>query len=96
MVHLTMYGIPLGEVSGKIVRENRDLMVVVGGEKVPREYYTESDYNISVGSQPHSEVSALAIFLDRISNSAWERLEFPDARLRVLPSERGKIVQQLK
>ncbi len=96
VVHLTMYGIPLREVLANIMKESKDLLVIVGGEKVPTEYYKEADYNIAVGNQPHSEVSALAIFLDRINNGAWESLIFSGAKLRIIPSKRGKFVQQIK
>ena len=37
-------------------------MIVVGAEKVPREIYELADYNVAVGSQPHSEVSAWAYY----------------------------------
>ena len=50
----------------KNFEEKRNLLVVVGAEKVPREIYELADYNVGVGSQPHSEISALAILLDRI------------------------------
>lgn len=94
VVHLTMYGLPLREIVKTICQECRDLLIIVGGRKVPREYYLESDYNVAIGNQPHSEVSALAIFLDRITESAWEGITFSDAKLKIIPSERGKIVKK--
>lgn len=96
VVHLTMYGLPLREICEILRKENRALLVIVGGEKVPKEYYLEADYNVAIGHQPHSEVSALAIFLDRINSSAWENLTFPNARLKIIPSPKNKIVKELK
>lgn len=64
IVHLTMKGEPLMERIGHI-RMKRDILVVVGSEKVPPEVYGLADYNISITKQPHSEVAALALFLDR-------------------------------
>ncbi len=96
VVHLTMYGLPLREVSKSICQEDKDLLIIVGGEKVPKEYYLEADYNVAVGNQPHSEVSALAIFLDRMNNGAWENLTFPNARLKIIPSERDKTVKKIE
>lgn len=95
VVHLTMYGLPLRQVMGDILSARGNTLIVVGGEKVPREYYEESDYNVSVGSQPHSEVAALAIFLDRVTNGQWETMAFRKAKVEITPSERGKNVQQL-
>ncbi|MDK2795208.1 MAG: tRNA (cytidine56-2-O)-methyltransferase [Archaeoglobaceae archaeon] len=93
-VHLTMYGIPLPEKIEEIRRAEK-LLVVVGAEKVPKEVYELCDLNISIGTQPHSEVSALAIFLDRVVGQTFT-LSFNDAKLKILPSERGKKVLKLK
>ena len=64
IIHLTMYGEKLNKSIDKIDR-NEDLLVIVGAEKVPPQIYEMADFNVSVGNQPHSEISALAIFLDR-------------------------------
>lgn len=89
-VHLTMYGMPLDEAMPHI--RGKDVLVIVGAEKVPAELYELADYNIAVGNQPHSEVAALALFLDRYyAGKAFDR-EFGNARLRIVPSERGKTV----
>ncbi|MEM2450126.1 MAG: tRNA (cytidine(56)-2'-O)-methyltransferase, partial [Candidatus Methanomethylicaceae archaeon] len=58
VVHLTMYGIPISKILNSLDLE-KDILVIVGSEKVPREYYYEANYNIAIGNQPHSEVSAL-------------------------------------
>ncbi len=92
VIHLTMYGVPLREVLGEVKSSPSPKLVVVGAEKVDPIYYRVSDYNVSIGTQPHSEVAALAILLDRLLDGAWERMEFPDARLRIIPSPRGKHV----
>jgi tRNA (cytidine56-2'-O)-methyltransferase len=92
VVHLTMYGEPLGEAAQRVRDAGRDILVVVGAEKVPSELYGLADHNIAVGNQPHSEVAALALLLDRLRGGAWEHDEFPGAAMRVLPSARGKRV----
>jgi len=93
-VHLTMYGIPLPEKIEEIKRTEK-LLVVVGAEKVPSEIYELCDYNISIGNQPHSEVAALAIFLDRVLDKTFE-IKFEDSTIEVIPSERGKVVRELR
>jgi tRNA (cytidine56-2'-O)-methyltransferase len=67
-------------------------MIVVGAEKVPPEIYQLADWNIAVGSQPHSEVAAVAITMDRIADGEPLEREFPDAELTIVPVERGKQV----
>jgi len=88
-VHLTMYGERLENVLPRIPRE--DLLLVVGAEKVPRELFDLVDWNVAVGNQPHSEVAALAIFLDRLLGPAGLGREFAGP-LRIRASPRGKDV----
>jgi tRNA (cytidine56-2'-O)-methyltransferase len=91
VVHLTMYGIPVDDVI-ELIRRCRDILVIVGSEKVPREVYQLSDYNVSIGSQPHSEVAALAIFLDRLFQGRELKIIYTDAKIAIIPSPRGKVV----
>lgn len=88
VVHLTMYGLPIEETINKIDK-NKDILVIVGSKKVPGIVYKLADYNISIGNQPHSEISAIAIFLDRIFEG--KRKEF-NSKISILPCERGKKV----
>ncbi len=90
VVHLTMYGGRLDK-SIKEIDKSKDLLVVVGAEKVPPWIYEISDFNVSVGNQPHSEVAALAIFLDRYNEGKWLGRKF-DGKIEILPCNRGKKV----
>ncbi len=92
-VHLTMYGLPIGEVLPKLPRD--DLLLVVGAEKVPAEVFQLVDWNIAVGNQPHSEVAALAVFLDRLFEGQGLGRPF-QGRLRIRPSPRGKDVVEAR
>lgn len=89
IVHLTMYGEKLSKALPTI--EGKDLMIVVGAEKVPREVYDLATRNVSVGNQPHSEVAALAIFLDRHTGGRLLEKDLR-GRLRIVPNPRGKTV----
>lgn len=91
-VHLTMYGEPLSSRIGEVRGE--DVLVIVGAEKVPSEVYEIVDYNISVSTQPHSEVAALAVFLDRYFEGKELEREFKNAKLRVIPQAHGKLVEE--
>ncbi|MGQ4555880.1 tRNA (cytidine(56)-2'-O)-methyltransferase [Halobellus sp. GM3] len=96
VVHLTMYGERVQDVTGEI-RETRrgdgePILVVVGGEKVPFEVYEAADWNVGVTNQPHSEVAGLAVFLDRLFGGRELEREWEDADRRVLPQARGKRV----
>jgi len=101
VVHLTMYGEMLDEALVRIraelksrLREPRKLLVMVGAEKVPRDAYSLASYNISVGNQPHSEVAALAVFLDRLFMGEQLYNIFGKAKLRIRPSSCGKKVEK--
>jgi len=98
IVHLTMYGIHIDDAMPKLKEElkaGKDFLIVVGAEKVPREVYELAHYNVAVGNQPHSEVAALAVFLDRLLDGEGLRKSFDNARLKIIPQERGKKVIQL-
>ncbi len=90
ITHLTMYGEQI-EKSLKKIDKKKDLLVVVGAEKVPPYVYEMADLNVSIGNQPHSEVAALAIFLDRYNEGLWQSKKF-NGKLEILPSNRGKKV----
>ena len=89
-VHLTMYGLPIDDVLPRIPRD--DLLIVVGAEKVPRDVYDLADFNVAVGNQPHSEVAALAVFLDRLHGGRSLR-GVAAARVSIRPNPRGKSVE---
>jgi len=91
IVHLTMYGQNLKNGIKKIDKE-KNLLIVIGAEKVPPEIYKISDYNISIGNQPHSEVAALAIFLDRYTKGEWLNKRY-NGKIEIQPNDRGKKVQ---
>jgi tRNA (cytidine56-2'-O)-methyltransferase len=90
-VHLTVYGIPLQEKI-RALRKSRNLLVIVGGEKVPPEVYQECGWNVSVTGQPHSEVAALAVFLHEYFRGKELSKRFRKAGKSVVPQERGKKV----
>ena len=50
-----------------------------------------ADFNVSVGNQPHSEVAALAVFLDRISKGEWLGKKF-NGKMEIIPCNKGKKV----
>ncbi len=91
-VHLTMYGLPIDDVLPRIPRD--DLLIVVGAEKVPRDVYDLVDFNVAVGNQPHSEVAALAVFLDRLLGGRSLQAE-STACIRIRPNPHGKSVENV-
>ena len=95
IVHLTMYGERVQEALDEVRTLHREAptLVVVGGGKVPFEVYERADRNVAVTNQPHSEIAALAVFLDRLFEGreldrAWE-----GAERVVVPQETGKQVE---
>jgi tRNA (cytidine56-2'-O)-methyltransferase len=74
------------------VHADEPLLVVVGSEKVPFEVYEHADWNVGVTNQPHSEVAALAVFLDRLFDGRELDREWADADREVIPKTVGKRV----
>ena len=85
-----MYGLPIQEKINEIKRCKENLLIIVGSEKVSGEIYQLSDWNISVTNQPHSEVAALAVFLNRFFDGKELKKEFQDTKIKIIPQERGK------
>jgi tRNA (cytidine56-2'-O)-methyltransferase len=96
-VHLTAYGenIQTSDVLNRIKSSNRDILVIVGSQKVPGDFYSSdvSDFNVSIGNQPHSECAALAVFLDRFFAGEELAKDFGGAKMRIVPSARGKKIK---
>ena len=96
IVHLTMYGRQINEAINEIKSLKQKILVIIGAEKVPKEVYFLSDYNISIGNQPHSEIAALAIFLDRLFEGQQFDRGFSGGNIKIIPSEKGKNVIKKK
>lgn len=98
IVHLTMYGQPVQRVEDEIRASHRKepLLVVVGAEKVSFEVYDRADWNVGVTNQPHSEIAALSVFLDRLFDGRELDREWKDADKRVVPKKTGKRVEEVE
>jgi len=94
VVHLTAYGenIQESDVLYRIRNEGQDVLLIVGSQKVPKEFFSEetSDFNVAIGNQPHSECAAIAVFLDRFFEGKELAKRFGNAQIKIIPQERGK------
>jgi len=93
LVHLTMYGEKLNEKIEEIKKKEK-ICLMVGAEKVPPWIYSESDYNISIGTQPHSEIAALAITLHEIFRGNELNKKFSKAKIKIIPQKKGKKTEK--
>ncbi len=91
IVHLTMYGENINKIV-PILQKEDNVLIVVGAEKVPREIYDFADYNVAIGNQPHSEISALAVLLDRIQKGNQFSTKFENPAREIIPTKKGKNV----
>jgi len=94
IVHLTMYGEHVDDIIDSIPKE-KDLIIVVGSEKVPGDLYKMATFNIAVGNQPHSEVAALAVFLNKYLDGEGLKKDF-HGKLVIRPSKNGKKVVEIR
>jgi tRNA (cytidine56-2'-O)-methyltransferase len=86
VVHLTMYGADFRDYADDI---KGNVLVVVGGEKVPPEIYGDSDYNLGVSNQPHSEVAALGVFLYHLNKFKFKKFK---GKKNVIPDLKGRKI----
>ena len=96
VVHLTAYGenIQTSDILQRIKESGKEILVIVGSQKVPREFFSEafSDFNVAIGNQPHSECASLAVFLDRLFEGEELKKSFEKAKVRIIPQKRGKKI----
>jgi len=92
VIHLTMYGLPVQDVIGRIRSSKREKLVAVGGAKVPGSMYRLADWNVAVTSQPHSEIGALSVFLHEYFEGKELSKSFQNAKLVIMPQANGKKV----
>jgi tRNA (cytidine56-2'-O)-methyltransferase len=92
VVNLSMYGEDIRNVLSELYNSYygllKPILVIIGSSKVPGVIYASSDYNVSITHQPHSEIAALAIFLDRLGGGQWPQNW--DGPIKVMPSLKGK------
>jgi tRNA (cytidine56-2'-O)-methyltransferase len=97
VVHLTIYGenIQSSDALSRIKTSGKNVLLLVGSQKVPPEFFSAevSDFNMAVGNQPHSECAAVAVFLDRFFQGKELSKDFGNAKVRVIPQERGKKIE---
>jgi tRNA (cytidine56-2'-O)-methyltransferase len=92
IVHLTMYGESILDLEDVIQKDSRDILVVIGAEKVPYGVYEHADWNVAVTNQPHSELAALAIFLDRIQEGRELKSKDFGGKIMIIGKKVGKEV----
>jgi tRNA (cytidine56-2'-O)-methyltransferase len=96
IVHLTAYGenVETSDVMNKIRDSKKDVLIIVGSQKVPGEFFSKdvSDFNVAIGNQPHSECSSLAVFLDRFFEGKELSVSVENAKMKIIPQRRGKKV----
>jgi len=90
----TMYGINLPDAEKTIKKASagKDILIVVGSEKMPSEIFHLADLNVAVTNQPHSEVAAIAMVLDRVFAGKELKRSFGNAKMKIKPQEKGKRV----
>jgi tRNA (cytidine56-2'-O)-methyltransferase len=82
IIHLTMYGESHKETLKTLeLYKDEDLLIVVGGAKVPRYVYAHADFNTAVGWQPHSEIAALTTLLYELNDDDYLYKKYGDSQI---------------
>ena len=89
-----MYGKNLPDVEQEIrnIKNKSNIIIVIGSEKIPSDLLYLSTLNVAISNQPHSEVAALAVILDRIFSGNQLNIKFDKAHLKIVPTKQGKKV----
>ena len=89
ILHLTVYGLELKKQLYNI-KKLKKLLIIIGSEHVPSQYYEIADINLAITNQPHSELSSLAILLYELNKD--KNINFKNAKIEIKPSEKGKDI----
>jgi tRNA (cytidine56-2'-O)-methyltransferase len=94
IVHLSMYGLRIQDVSHQLQGFEK-VCVVIGSQKVEKEVYAVADHNVSVTTQPHSEIAALTLALDRVFDGKELEKTFSGAKVSIEPQQQGKKLEKV-
>ena len=89
-----MYGETFTNEIIATIKNYNKLLIIIGSQKVPTEIYEEADINLSIGNQPHSELSAVTIFLYEIieKNKDFLYRKFENAKQKIVPTKKSKKI----
>ena len=87
-----MYGENIPNLESQLRKKFKtsNILIVIGSEKIPSELFDFTDINIAISNQPHSEVAALAIILDRIYGGKQLKFNFKYSKIDIIPKKKGK------
>jgi tRNA (cytidine56-2'-O)-methyltransferase len=94
IIHNTMYGEPIQKKINEL-KKIKKIMIVIGSHKVEPGVYKQSDYNISITTQPHSEIASLAITLHELQEGKETSKKF-NGKIKIIPSKKGKKIENKK
>lgn len=93
-IFLTQYGLPVQKVNHSL-RTYKNIMVIVSlTDALAQRLIDAADFNVSITTQPHSSVSAIAVFLHTYFNGRENAMQFENAKMKVIPMERGIHVKK--
>ncbi len=97
VVHLTMFGEHHKDTISTLKKfPDKDILLVVGGAKVPPKIYELADFNTAIGLQPHSEIAAIGIFLAEFLGTDVLYQKFPNAEISLGLGTKGTRKEEFK
>jgi tRNA (cytidine56-2'-O)-methyltransferase len=84
-VYLTRYGAPLQE-KDNMIRTYKNIILIITPKNIPK-LHKISDFNISVTSQPHCGVAAIAVFLHEYYKGRELAMHFENAKYKLAEGE---------
>ena len=94
VVYLTRFGVPIRSVES-ILRTYKNLVVVVSTTD-NKSAIRRADFNVSISTQPHTNISAISVFLHEFYSGRELALHFENARYKVVPAARGMRVARIR
>ncbi|MDE1856552.1 MAG: hypothetical protein KGH98_00540 [Candidatus Micrarchaeota archaeon] len=93
-IYLTMYGVPMRKLTYTL-RTYKNILLVVTTNKPLKDLFGVADFNISITNQPHTSVSSVAVFLYEFYKEREPAMKFENAKVKVVPTDRGMMVEKV-
>ncbi|MGI0133562.1 MAG: tRNA (cytidine(56)-2'-O)-methyltransferase [Candidatus Micrarchaeaceae archaeon] len=91
-VYLTMYGMPLRQVAYTL-KTYKNILLIITQKEHDTALSGMADYSVSITTQPHAQVTSVAVFLHEFFSGRELAVQFPNAKYKVVPDQKGMIVK---
>lgn len=92
-VYFTMYGAPLRQAEYTI-RTYKNLLLILTTKEYDGSLAKLADFTVSITTQPHAQVTSVAVFLHEFFSGREPAIQFPNAKYKIIAGSDGIHVKK--